>query len=126
MMLERHLSGMLNCVVNYLEKAYGDIVYNFRYMRDKERLSLFPDPSRHAIHFSSFAAEGNQYVPFLKKQLLARGVTFVKRKINNVEELADEGYAVVVNCAGLNAGELAGDDNSVYPIRGVVFQVIST
>ncbi|KAK5970114.1 FAD dependent oxidoreductase [Trichostrongylus colubriformis] len=105
------------------ERAYGDIVYNFRYLSDRERKSLFPNPSRYAIHFSSYAAEGNQYVPFLKKQLLNNGVVFVKRAIRNIDELADEGFEVVVNSAGLNAGKLAEDDDGVYPIRGVAFEV---
>lgn len=28
-----------------------------------------------------------------------------------------------MNCAGLSGGTLAGDDDSVYPIRGVVLDV---
>ncbi|KAK6042664.1 hypothetical protein COOONC_19831 [Cooperia oncophora] len=104
------------------ERAYGDIVYNFRYLTDEERRSLFPNPSRHAIHFTSYAAEGNQYVPFLKQQLLKAGVTFVERTISNIDE-PKKGFGVIVNCAGLNAGTLAGDDNGVYPIRGVAFEV---
>ncbi|VDM73703.1 unnamed protein product, partial [Strongylus vulgaris] len=80
-LLSGHIQSDSKEALEAQEKAYGDIVYNFCFMKDKERLK----PLRHAIHFSSFAAEGNQYVPFLKKQLLARGVTFVKRKINNVE-----------------------------------------
>nr|CDJ93394.1 FAD dependent oxidoreductase domain containing protein [Haemonchus contortus] len=105
------------------ERAYGDIVYNFRYLTEREIESLFPDPSRYAIHFTSFAAEGNRYVPFLKKQLSSAGVVFVRRAINSTDELAEEGFDVIVNCAGLNAGKLAGDDDGVYPIRGVAFEV---
>ncbi|PIO63549.1 FAD dependent oxidoreductase [Teladorsagia circumcincta] len=115
------------------ERAYGDIVYNFRYLTDQERNSLFPNPSKHAIHFTSYAAEGNQYVPYLKKQLLDLGVLFVERVVKNIDEiekitkikiiqLAEEGYEVIVNSAGLNAGDLAGDDDGVYPIRGVAFE----
>ncbi|KAJ1358465.1 D-aspartate oxidase 2 [Parelaphostrongylus tenuis] len=105
------------------ERAYGDIVCNFRYMSDQERQILFADPSKHAIHFSSFAAEGNRYVPFLKNQLRDSGVVFTQRTLQSASELADDGYDVIVNSAGLNAGKLAGDDDSVYPIRGVVFEV---
>ncbi|PIO64354.1 FAD dependent oxidoreductase [Teladorsagia circumcincta] len=104
------------------ERAYGDIVYNFRYLTDQERKSLFPNPSKHAIHFTSYAAEGNQYVPYLKEQLLNLGVLFVERVVKNIDEiekitkikiiqLAEEGYEVIVNSAGLNAGNLAGDDD---------------
>ncbi|KAK6027783.1 hypothetical protein OSTOST_06185, partial [Ostertagia ostertagi] len=37
--------------------------------------------------------------------------------------LAEDGFEVIVNSAGLNAGKLAGDDDGVYPIRGVAFEV---
>jgi glycine/D-amino acid oxidase-like deaminating enzyme len=40
-----------------------------------------------------------------------------------LEELANEGFEIVINCAGLDAGKLAGDDNSVFPVRGVAFYV---
>ncbi|ETN78873.1 FAD dependent oxidoreductase [Necator americanus] len=122
-LLSGHIQSDSKEALEGQEKAYGDIVYNFRYMSDKERESLFVEPSKYAIHFSSYAAEGNQYVPFLKKQLVDQGVVFKQRAINNVEELADDGYDIVINCAGLNAGKLAGDDTTVYPIRGVVFEV---
>ncbi|CAJ0594668.1 unnamed protein product [Cylicocyclus nassatus] len=122
-LLSGHIQSDSKEELDRQEEAYGDIVYNFRFMSDRERNSLFPDPSKYAIHFSSFAAEGNRYVPFLKEQLVKSGVIFKQRKIASVVELADEGFNVVVNCAGLNAGKLAGDDSTVYPIRGVVFQV---
>ncbi|KAL6732943.1 hypothetical protein Aduo_003646 [Ancylostoma duodenale] len=122
-LLSGHIQSDSKEALEGQEKAYGDIVYNFRYLSDKERESLFPEPSKYAIHFSSYAAEGNQYVPFLKKQLLDLGVVFEQRAVESVEELGNEGFDVVVNCAGLNAGKIAGDDTTMYPIRGVVFQV---
>ncbi|KJH43031.1 FAD dependent oxidoreductase [Dictyocaulus viviparus] len=104
------------------ERAYGDIVCNFRYLSDEERHILFQNPSKYAIHFSSFAAEGNRYVPFLKNQLLNDGVVFIQKTIQNVDELSED-FDIIINSAGLNAGKLAGDDNGVYPIRGIVFEV---
>ncbi|PIO65961.1 FAD dependent oxidoreductase [Teladorsagia circumcincta] len=38
-------------------------------------------------------------------------------------QLADEGYSVVVNCAGMNGARLAGDDEDLYPIRGILLKV---
>ncbi|CAB03970.2 D-aspartate oxidase 1 [Caenorhabditis elegans] len=105
------------------QKAYGDIVYNFRFLEKREILDLFPNPSEHCIHYTAFASEGNKYVPYLKFQCQARGVEFLHRKVRDLEELANEGYDVIVNCAGLSGGTLAGDDDSVYPIRGVVLDV---
>ena len=37
-------------------------------------------------------------------------------------ELGDD-FELVINCAGMNGGILAGDDQSVFPIRGVSFEV---
>ncbi|VDL65758.1 unnamed protein product [Nippostrongylus brasiliensis] len=59
----------------------------------------------------------------MKKELLAKGVQFVQRKIENMDELADEGFPIVVNCAGVNGGQLAGDDDGMYPIRGILLKV---
>lgn len=37
-------------------------------------------------------------------------------------QLGDQ-FDVVVNCGGLDAGKLAGDDDTMYPIRGVALRV---
>ncbi|VDM70108.1 unnamed protein product [Strongylus vulgaris] len=38
-------------------------------------------------------------------------------------QLGDEGYDVVVNCAGLEGGRLAGIPEDTYPIRGILLKV---
>ncbi|CAO4382798.1 unnamed protein product [Caenorhabditis nigoni] len=105
------------------QRAYGDIVYNFRFLEEREIKELFPEPSKHCIHYTAFASEGNKYVPYLKSKCIANGVQFREQKVENLEQLADEGFDIIVNCAGLNGGKLAGDDDTVYPIRGVVLDV---
>jgi glycine/D-amino acid oxidase-like deaminating enzyme len=37
--------------------------------------------------------------------------------------VTEDQYDVIVNCAGLNGGKLAGDDNTCYPVRGVAIEV---
>ncbi|CAD6192383.1 unnamed protein product [Caenorhabditis auriculariae] len=101
------------------ERAYGDIVYNFRWLTDRERTDLFQNSSKYCIHYTAYASEGNLYVPYLKKLLINLGVKFEQRKIESLEQLGEESFDAVVNCAGLVAGKLAGDDDSVFPIRGV-------
>ncbi|WKX92434.1 hypothetical protein Q1695_010452 [Nippostrongylus brasiliensis] len=107
------------------ERAYGDIVYNFRYLDDRELHSQFvlEDDNTKGIHYTAFTSEGARYCPWMKKELLAKGVQFVQRKIENMDELADEGFPIVVNCAGVNGGQLAGDDDGMYPIRGILLKV---
>ena len=47
----------------------------------------------------------------------------MRREIHSLDELADEGFDIIVNCAGLHGGKLAGDDNEVFPLRGVAFEI---
>uniref|UniRef100_A0A8R1DI78 DAO domain-containing protein n=1 Tax=Caenorhabditis japonica TaxID=281687 RepID=A0A8R1DI78_CAEJA len=105
------------------KRAYGDIVYNFRFLEQREINDLFSEPSRYCIHYTAFASEGNKYVPYLKRLALSEGVDFERKTLKSLEELAEEGYDVIVNCGGLSGGKLAGDDDTVYPIRGVVLDV---
>jgi D-amino-acid oxidase len=57
-------------------------------------------------------------LPWLKEQLLAKGVTFIRQEIKSIDEAREITKAkVTVNASGLGAKELAGD-NSVVCIRG--------
>jgi len=60
----------------------------------------------------------------MKRELLKKGVEFVRRTLSSLDELIEQ-FDVVVNCAGLNGGRLAGDDDTVFPIRGVSFEVMA-
>lgn len=77
------------------------------------------------IHFTAYTTEGRKYVPWMSERLKSAGVQFVHRHVVNTLELINEGFDVVVNCAGLRGGIVAddGDAVNVYPIRGVLFQV---
>ncbi|KHJ74966.1 FAD dependent oxidoreductase, partial [Oesophagostomum dentatum] len=108
------------------EKAYADIVYNFRFLNDDEKMSQFASNNiedSSVIHYTAFTSEGAKYCPWMKQQLLERNVTFVLRKIDSLDELGDEGYDVVVNCAGLDGGRLAGVPDDTFPIRGILLKV---
>jgi D-aspartate oxidase len=104
------------------ERNYTDIVYNFGWLSEREISSLFTEPSKYCIHYTAYATEGRRYLPWLHKQLTDRSAQFVEKKITDLKELGNE-FDVVVNSAGLDAGKLAGDDDSVYPIRGVAFEI---
>ena len=65
------------------------------------------------------------------------GGTISQRRIANLSEAAGVGVAcrssqvegkatLVVNCAGLMGGSLAGDDATVKPIRGQILRVKPT
>ncbi|KAF8361201.1 ddo-2, partial [Pristionchus pacificus] len=105
------------------EQAYGDTVYNFRWLGEREKKDLFPNPAKHAIFFTTFASEANRYMPFLRKEIGKYDqVEWKSAKIEKLEQLGDQ-FDVVVNCGGLDAGKLAGDDDTMYPIRGVALRI---
>ncbi|MHB8606383.1 MAG: FAD-dependent oxidoreductase [Thermoplasmatota archaeon] len=61
------------------------------------------------------------YLPWLEAECERRGVTFERREIRSVTELA-EAAPTIVDCTGLGAREIA-NDASLYPIRGQVARV---
>lgn len=40
-----------------------------------------------AIHYTAYTTEGGKYVPWMKRQLLAKGVRFIQRRISNLNEV---------------------------------------
>jgi D-amino-acid oxidase len=62
------------------------------------------------------------YLPHLHEAVLAAGARHVVRRVAALEEVLDLGPEVVVNAAGLAAGELVGDE-SVFPVRGQIARV---
>ena len=65
------------------------------------------------------------YLGWLRGQVEALGVKFEKRTVADLAELKDEADLVVL-AAGLRGGELLGDDETVYPIRGQVVRLANT
>lgn len=59
------------------------------------------------------------YLPWLRRRAQSLGIGIEVRRIDDPAELADEADAVVVAC-GIRGGELLGDDDTVFPIRGQV------
>lgn len=109
--------------------AYGSLVYNYRDLTEPELFgptSLFDLPrntSTRGIHYTAYTSEGIRFCPFLKRELIAKGVRFTQRRIESLEELGVE-FDVVINAAGLFGGVLAGDDaGNMKPVRGVLIRV---
>jgi D-amino-acid oxidase len=80
-----------------------------------------PDLRRTAdgLRFAAPAVDMSVHLPWLAARLRALGGTFEQREVAGFEELDAD---VVVNCAGLGARELAGDD-SLVAVRGQVVRV---
>lgn len=62
------------------------------------------------------------YLPWLRKQAAARGVTFTHQAVGAVSELRTSAEVVVV-AAGIRSAQLLGDDDSVYPVRGQIVRL---
>ncbi|CAI2352802.1 unnamed protein product [Caenorhabditis sp. 36 PRJEB53466] len=122
-LLSGHIQSESRETLEQQQNAYADFVYNFRWLDHREITDLFPNPSKYCIHYTAFASEGNKYVPYLRSLAESKGVVFREQRVRRLEELANEGYDVIVNCAGLDGAKLAADDDTVYPIRGVVLDV---
>jgi D-amino-acid oxidase len=71
--------------------------------------------------YGTYVAESPRYMPYLRKRLETLGGVIRQDTVKSFLELKTR-FNVVVNCAGVWAGELAGD-RSVYPIRGQVLRV---
>ncbi|MCS7012182.1 MAG: FAD-dependent oxidoreductase [Chloroherpetonaceae bacterium] len=65
--------------------------------------------------------ETNVYMPYLLRWAQHLGAEVVQAEVHSVQALAQTS-ALVVNCAGLGARELCGDE-ALYPIRGQVLSV---
>jgi D-amino-acid oxidase len=61
------------------------------------------------------------YMPFLQQQFLARGGVIEQRSVTDLAEVLND-FRLVVNCAGVWAGELVAD-TAVFPIRGQIIRV---
>lgn len=97
---------------------WRDVLPGFRRARADELPAGFAD---------GFVSEGlpviemGVYLPWLAARFEGFGGTIERRAVGSLEEALDEAD-VVVNCSGLGARDLCGDD-AVYPVRGQVVRV---
>jgi D-amino-acid oxidase len=71
------------------------------------------------LRLTAPAVDMSVHLPWLAARLLALGGTIERRTVESLDELAAD---AVVNCAGLGARRLAGDD-SLVAVRGQVVRV---
>jgi D-amino-acid oxidase len=85
------------------------------------RADELPQGYGYGLRYAVPLAEMPRYLPWLDARVRALGGQVTQRQLRSLDEVAD-GADVVINCAGLGAGELV-DDPSVYPVRGQVVRV---
>ncbi|KAM7119377.1 D-aspartate oxidase-like isoform 7-T7 [Ciconia maguari] len=98
---------------------WSDVVLGFRPM-SKAELQKFPQ-HRFGQAFTTLKCDCPPYLLWLEKRLKATGVQMYTRKVADLWELHSE-YNGVVNCAGIGARQLVGDEK-LFPIRGQVLKV---
>lgn len=88
-----------------------------------ERLGAEALPPGYVVGYAATVpvVETPLYLPYLVKRFEAGGGVIVTRELRSLAEACAES-ALVINCAGLGARELAGDQE-VFPIRGQVVRV---
>ena len=81
-----------------------------------------PQGYQYGLRFVVPLVEMPLYLPWLAERIRADGAEVYRRRIHSLGELAEDGVNAIVNCSGLAARELVGDE-SVYPVRGQIVRV---
>ncbi|PYI19564.1 nucleotide-binding domain-containing protein [Aspergillus japonicus CBS 114.51] len=93
---------------------YKTVVPRYRLL-SKEKL---PDGVKLGFTYTSMTINPAYLLPWIQKQLQARGVTFIRKTLSSIAEAKKiTGAKIIVHASGLGAYTLAGDKN-VEAIRG--------
>jgi len=65
--------------------------------------------------FRTFMVRGEIYLPWMMRKIKENGGLIAQYKVESLSELS--GYDIVINCTGLGARELVGDE-SLFPVQG--------
>nr|ALM22243.1 D-amino acid oxidase [Phyllozyma linderae] len=79
--------------------------------------SALPEGCTAGLSFTTIALDTPNYLPWLAQRFRAAGGTVVRRELGKLSDAPLDEFDAVVNCSGLGALTLVGDD-SMYPIRG--------
>ena len=92
---------------------------NLSFMPDVKALepSALPEGCTAGLSFTTIALDTPNYLPWLAQRFRAAGGTVVRRELGKLTDAPLDDFDAVVNCSGLGALTLVGDD-SMYPIRG--------
>lgn len=101
--------------------SVSDFVYGFQTLSTNE-LAAYKKPEwKQGFRFITYTCEGSKLMPHLLQQFLANKGVVVAKHLESLDEIASD-YDVIINCTGLGAKQLIGDQ-LVHPIRGHIFRV---
>lgn len=72
----------------------------------------------------TFTLESSKWLPFLLKKFFATGGQLKRQHIRTLNDLSND-YDIIINCAGLNGGQIV-QDSETTPIRGQVVRVAAS
>ncbi|XP_063696881.1 D-aspartate oxidase [Culicoides brevitarsis] len=107
------------------EPSWKHVVFGYNSLTEQELNRLRMEHGRNytaGAQFITFTAEPTSLLPYLYKRFEKAGGRFIRRKVFQIDELANENYDLIVNCTGLGAKSLL-NDSQVKPIRGQVARV---
>lgn len=90
----------------------------------RARADELPPGYAYGLRFVVPLVEMPTYLPHLYATVLEHGARYVPRRLTALDQVLDLEPDVVVNAAGLAAGELAGD-RSMFPVRGQIVRVVN-
>jgi len=73
------------------------------------------------LEMVTFTAEPKRFLPYLLEEFRSKGGKVYKTRVNSLQLLLNK-YDCVVNCTGVQAGKLTGDQQ-IKPLRGQVMRV---
>ncbi|KAH7482067.1 hypothetical protein KRP22_012389 [Phytophthora ramorum] len=97
---------------------WAHCVENFRLLSRAEAGKVSAD-AVHGFAFETIIYNTGAFMKWLQKEVGRLGGKFERRRVTNFDV---EDCDLLINCTGLAAKELAGDD-TVYPIRGQVIKI---
>lgn len=103
--------------------SWKDIVFNFQVLTadDLQKMSL-PKRFVKGFTFGTLVIDQKYYMRYMTNELHKMGIKFIQQKVNNLDELYNKKYNVIINCTGLGSYTLL-QDTLMYPIRGQVLRV---
>jgi len=96
---------------------FKDLVRNFKRLAPEQ----LPQGMAAGVTFDTISVNPEEYLPWLKSELVSFGVTFLRRKLQSLNEAAEIAgtNGVIFNATALGARSLIGvEDINVHPIRG--------
>lgn len=98
-----------------------DMFADFKSLSSSEvKTACLPSRLQTVWLYTTFSIIPTKYLHWLTQKFKENGGLVAWQKIHSLDELRN--YDVIVNCTGLGARELVGD-NTVYPVHGQIIEV---